>query len=295
MSHITKTYLLETEYTNYNVQIKYKGVQLNSSTKFANETEEIKYLYDNARSFEILVGGIDYCSNISVYSKRDTVASINNLKYSKRCNITEDLESGTGTRHLLNTSMNFVLTMFPNIKTFTLNDASNKDCNKTHSVSLVYYYLVFYGETWYSKTFHAYLKKDTEAYKTLQVFFEKINNISTKKTYTDFYKTFLRHPDIQKQLIEYDVENIYNSSNNYNDFFSKLKDKIPDKAELCIFVSYFLAQFVNSIYNLSSVSMADWYIDKDTIAKIEMTLPIKPFVLQSGGKKIKYQTFLKLF
>ena len=297
MSHITKTYLLETEYTNYNVQIKYKGAQLNPSTKFSNETEEIKYLYDSARSFEILVGGTDYCSNISVFSKRDTTASINKLEYNKKCNITEDLESGVGTRHLLNTSMNFVLAIFPHVTTFILNDASTKDCDKTkkHSVSLIHYYLVFYGETWYSKIFHAHLKRDTEHYKILQLFLTKLRDSSNKKPYIEFYNLFLRDPNIQKQIIKYDIENMYNSSNNYNEFFSRLKDNISDKTELCIFVSHFLTQFVNSIFDFSSLAFADWYINKDTVVKIEINLPIKPFVSQYGGKKTKYQTFLKLF
>ena len=70
MSKIIKTYLLQTDYTTYNVQITYYGVQL-KSTKIASEADEIKYLYlyDNARCYDIHLGGTEYCSNTSVFKK----------------------------------------------------------------------------------------------------------------------------------------------------------------------------------------------------------------------------------
>ena len=291
--HTIKTYLLETEYTNYNVKIKYNGVKLNSSIKFKDESDEIKYLYDKARGYEIFLGGTEYCTSISIFSKQTNIANINNLDYNKKCNIAEDLESGIGTRHIFNTSMNFILLMFPNITAFTFNDASTKACNKTHAVSLLHYYLVFYGETWYSKTFHAYLKKDTPAYKELQSLLTKLQDSNTKKTYTFFYNKYLTNKDIQDKIIEYDVENIYNSSDNYSVFFSKLKDNIGNKAELCIFVSYFLTNLVNNTETLSV--FANWFIDKDTVTKIDINLPIKPFTQQTGGKRIKYYSFANIF
>jgi hypothetical protein len=46
-----------------------------------------------------------------------------------------------------------------------------------------------------------------------------------------------------------------------------------------------------------NVSIATFgiYIDKDTITKIDIHLPIKPFTQQDGGKRIKYHTFANIF
>ena len=45
-------------------------------------------------------------------------------------------------------------------------------------------------------------------------------------------------------------------------------------------------------YKLLSMGLADWYINKDTIIKIGINLPIKPFDQKAGGK---YHTFANIF
>lgn len=287
MVYIDKYYLLETNDSSYRLKITYNLVHL-----LKTETMDDEYLFRTANSYEIFLGGSEFCTEISIYSKDNTEAYISSLKYNTNCNITGDLERGIGTRNILNTAMNLVMNMFTWIKTFSLVDTSNKSCfqtldKPTPSVDLGLYYLLFYKQTWYSRTFHAKLK-DKFTRDKLDRYLEKLDDPTIKLPYIHFINRFFRYMPIQDArdyLVKYKIEDLYNSSNNYYEFFQKVKTAINDTTELCVFISYFLSQFMNYISNndFSSILTSKWIISNSDVLSIDITYPLKELTQSGGG------------
>ena len=282
MVKFNKQYLVVTEYTNYKLNIIYNIPSLDKKLE-----NDFKYLHDNSISFEFNLGGSEYCADINIYSHDKTKAHIGTFKYSNKCNITETLEKGIGTRHLLNTIMSLIVQIFPNIQLFYLNDYSIKSCNKIDNymsnVNLGFYYLVFYGNTWYGKTFKAKLE-DINYQKQLDIFLNILSNNNTKLDYIEFKQLFLNNIPIH-YLNDYNIELLYNKAENYNIFFKYIKDNIIDVNVLCVFMSYFLTQFMEyiSIQYLSKDLILDiikskWIIYKEDLNKIDIKLPLEPMI-----------------
>ena len=272
---------------------------LNFRTLYGRRYEnDFKYLYDNAISYEFNLGGSEYCSYIGIYSKNNSEAHISEFKYNSKCNIGEDLKSGIGTKHLLNTAMNLILLMFPKIKIFYLNDTSNKSCHTIHdkpirNVNLGFYSILFYKNTWYGRTFNAKLE-DINLQKKLNDSLSKLSNTDVKLNYSEFKRKFLINipkDELQQYLDLYNIELLYNKSDCYYDFFEELKQTINNETELCIFMSYFIIEFMQLINNeFDKIFSAKWIIDinDENFNKIDIIYPLEPFVKINGGYHNKY-------
>jgi hypothetical protein len=183
--------------------------------------------------------------------------------------------------------MSLIVQIFPNIQLFYLNDYSIKSCNKIDNymsnVNLGFYYLVFYGNTWYGKTFKAKLE-DVNYQKQLDIFLNILSNNKAKLDYIEFKQLFLNNIPIH-YLNDYNIELLYNKAENYNIFFKYIKDNIIDVNVLCVFMSYFLTQFMEyiSIQYFSKDLILDiikskWIIYKEDLNKIDIKLPLEPMI-----------------
>jgi hypothetical protein len=290
MVKINKQYLVQTEYTNYIVNIKYNIQNFDKIRE-----NDIKYLVSNSTSFEFNLGGSEYCANINIYSDDNTQADIGTFKYSKKCNVLNNLEPGIGTKHLLDTAMSLIMAMFPTIKSFYLTDTSKKSCHNLpdkpmRGVNLGFYYLLFNKNTWYGKKFNAELSN-----KIYQKQFNEYINIltsdNTKIEYGEFKYKILKHIS-EDELDKYNIELLYNKSDSYYDFFISLKTIINNETELCIFTSYFIELFMDFInkqlkYNFDNILNERWIINRFNLITIKM--PLKPIDKINGGyKKYKY-------
>ena len=293
MVRINKQYLVKTKYTNYKVNIIYNIPSLDK--RYEND---FKYLYDNAISYEFNLGGSEYCSYIGIYSKNNTEAHISEFKYNSKCNIGEDLKSGIGTKHLLNTAMSLIALIFPKIKIFYLNDTSNKSCHTMldkpiRNVNLGFYSILFYKNTWYGRIFNAKLE-DINLQKKLNGSLSKLSSIDIKLNYDEFKNRFLINipiDQLQKYLDTYNIELLYNKTNCYYDFFESLKQTINNETELCIFMSYFIIEFMLFINDeFYKIFSAKWMINvnDDKFDKIDIIYPLEPIVKLNGGYRNKY-------
>lgn len=126
-----------------------------------NENKPIRYVFN--------IGAKEKgCVSLEVMTPNQTilpytVAYIIYVKYNKDCNISGNLESGMGTRHMILVSLNVAIQICPWIEKFEFDDASARMCHPNGpEVSLSYLYIALYGKTWYEKHFDAVLKNEQQ-------------------------------------------------------------------------------------------------------------------------------------
>ena len=245
-----KIYLIQTNYTEYNVKIIYDFIL--DTKEHINDFEHSGIYF---KCCELLFGNDKYFTSICLRSN-DIYARILSLKYNNNIDIKVHLESDkSGIKHLLDTAMNLTMLMFPNIKTFLLSDNSNKSCyriskwNKRYNtVDLGLYYLVFYKTTWYEKVFK--MKLDDS---NTQIKLDKLLNTMVcpieKQNYDlyDMLENYIDSDILQKYQDLYNIKEIHDKSIHFHDFFKTLKSTINNETELCLFLTYFIAKFMSDI------------------------------------------------
>ena len=233
------------------------------------------------------MGNNDYYCKI-IHNSNNSSAIIKSLKYNNNINIKSELEKDISSiKQLLNSIMNLTLVMFPKIKSFILSDNSLKSTYQSSSsntkifksIDLGLYYVTFYNTTWYNKVF----KMNFENYNN-QVEFEKLlntlNSNVAKKDYEWFYDMFLKdyfsNDNLQKYQILYNIEKLYREADNYYVFFNAIKTTMNNDNELCLFMTYFIAQFMNLLTrgNMFQILSSSQIINANNIHKINIQLPL---------------------
>jgi hypothetical protein len=205
-------------------------------------------------SLTLYLGGIKrQCVIINVSNYTDTnTAYLASIKYDSSCNITDTLEEGKGTKHMIFTALNIIKKHIPSILWVTLIDTSEKKCkaDKTHTINIGFVSILLYKKTWYERLFNAKLV-DSELDKKYEELKIKLDTIRFKYSFINFIKKYFISEkdrgiiiDIQKKY-NFRFENIYNETHGYIILFiQKISEKITDKTDLCVFFSYFIYPFM---------------------------------------------------
>ena len=235
-----------------------------------------------SNSFYLHLGGTSKgCVIIYIddYKMTDT-AILETIKYDSKCNITEDLEEGTGTKHMIFTALNILMYYFPRLKYVKLHDSSFKNCYRgdkngaTPSMVLATYFMLFHKKTWYDSLFGA--KPIKPEYKiNYTEFLERMDSIPITLPFLRFINTYFRDRDL-KYVVDLNnrynlqLDKLYSSSKTYSELFHTVKEKIGDKEEVCIFFGIFLFRFMNDISNeTTSKILGDfWIFPTENIIKV---------------------------
>ena len=240
--------------------------------------------------FKIHIGNNNYYANITL-SSNYSGATIYSLKYNNNINIKEDLEKVTdsGIQHIVYTAMSLTLLMYSNIKYFKLRDGSLKSCyqsSRLHkkifkTVDLGLYYVIFYKNTWYNRIFNMkILDEDGKRQYEFDKLLNKLTNNEHKQSYEWFYEMILTDyfdtEQLQKYQELYNIEKLYRGTYSYYDFFKALQITINNEHELCLFMTYFIVQFINIITcgNTLRLLASTYYIESDNITKIDIQIPL---------------------
>jgi hypothetical protein len=229
-----KHYLLKTKYTDYYVTI----------------ITNYHYFTNKPSNYTLFLGGLKKgCVEISIDANNtaDTsIATMTSIKYFPT------LEAGIRTQHMINTALSLLINEFPHIKSIKFDDTE---------VSLAHYYIALFGGTWYEKKFQALLLDTSDReqyYNKLKLLYDK----NYKCNYVDFISKY-------RFTHNTNIENLYNLSDTYRDFFDKLKQYFSNKESLCDFLQTWIEDFINSIMTNSKYLKGTWIINKNDIKIIE--------------------------
>lgn len=136
----------------------YYKVKTGHATYYA----EVWHQYPNID--KVYFGGNKRCLSFSVYLDYiDDPPNIDSLGYHEECNKRGDHVKGTGSVHLLNTGMQFIVEHYKlKHRLFQLKDTSHIEC-ANGPLPLSIFYTTFHNKTWYEAKFKAqplYITKD---------------------------------------------------------------------------------------------------------------------------------------
>lgn len=151
----------------------------------------------------------------------------------------------------------------PHIKTMMLNDNSYIPCNreKNDTVDLCTYSIAHYGNTWYERQFHAYMKPDYE-YEKYRSAVKKYCSKEYKESVTwdmFYYGIFTTKTEEATKIMNENIEKykaLFESSETFPDFFKGLTRTL-EKSQKCAFYRSWLETFIYSVIPVSR----RWYLD----------------------------------
>jgi hypothetical protein len=192
-------------------------------------------------------------TSINPYYDISTV-KLGNIKALDSCNENEVSENtyidhSFGTE-LLNEILKHIQTTYPYIRYISLNDTSYIPCNRklNDELDLLTYSIALYGKTWYERRFNAYLKNKNAQ----QRYVDTIKNYSSPEFKQTFdFNTFLNTHLMNTSEYTYEfvkknysmLEDIFNSSNTFPDFFLGIQKYIP-RDKKCVFYKFWLEEFI---------------------------------------------------
>lgn len=233
------------------------------------------------RNFKIGGNNLD-CVNVSIkYNENKPISGyIPHILYDPDCSDEFPLERGQGSVIMIKTLLKYIHEQIPTITEIDFEDKSNIECateyeikNKSsrfrkkgtniYPIPLYYFSIAFNGQTWYEKNFNA-RQKNIEKHTKYR---EKINNLlysQEEKTNTSFLQ-FLQIAQPPIEIID-QLENYYNKSNTFGDFFQSMP-----KMDRCKLVRDWISTFMS--YHLKELfENSDWIIEL-------------PFRIINGGRK----------
>jgi hypothetical protein len=201
------------------------------------------------------------------YSNTDySVANINFIEFSTKCNITEDFQRKIGTKHIIRTAIHLIVKQFnknktntgePEIKKFSLTDASAIDCSPNgHKISLSCLSIALYGKTWYEKYFGAIIDDIDDRKKYEEDLLKLVS--PNKISWIEFSR---------KYNIRDEFHSMYEKSPSYRIFFTNLYNTM-NRIDFCESLVNWLEFFIKTTIFRKDYLSLKWIIDPKDITPI---------------------------
>lgn len=214
--------------------------------------------YETINTIVIYIGNRDiYCMDVQLL--KDTLNTITTgyltkARWDISCSIGEPFEKGSDTIIMIKLLVTYIKDNYPHILQLLFNDMSTKSCNDNSSVSLAAMKLLTDGQTWYETHF------DTSMDILNKYIYTTIKENITKKKRELSFDVFSIYSNINiLQIPNNTLRQLYNTSNNWQDFFSNIRD-IIGISQFCIWLSNhnWLDIFVHTILkiNISTLQFA---------------------------------------
>jgi hypothetical protein len=201
-----------------------------------------KVFDEDVDTFYIGFGGTSKCIDITVY-ENDSIAYISGLRYNDACALNCKLPTGDdGTLIMILSALRFVVEKFQYVKEFHFTDDSKIECKKNKYISLMYYYLAKYGQTWYQVKLKA-LPVENGVIDKINTFESYMTSIKTMDFKEFFRKFVIDNCMTPKQILVHKtvLEEFYNNSNTYREFVINVDKAFPKR---CIVFYKWLDKFV---------------------------------------------------
>ena len=211
------------------------------------------------------------------------LALISWIGYGRRCNLTNDMPGGEGTRKMVQAAMTFVLQRYPWITAFKLTDASTFVCVESFEMNLADVSWVTHGKTYYERHFGASLLEPNLA-AAYAADTARLNG--SLPEFADFAQ-LARLSSVPRDKIEL-LKKAHSGAATYRDLFARLKAECG--ARYCDALHPWLAGFVVTMSRHPYWS-SYWVIPAANVRQqpleIAVSDPIPQDRFQKGGRKRK--------
>ena len=193
--------------------------------------------------------------NKTLFSKEEyETAFVSNVDYDPKCNITNNLEKGGGTKNMFTTMLFFIKKSYPHVKLIGLEDYSKFDCDNNTEVPLNLHSVAFYGKSWYERSWNAYIRNETRRYEYAQ----DITSFKTeKKVIQEQLEYILMTSEHHDELLE-----LYKEANTTEIFFKQILIKYG-RFKSCDIVQPWIVPFMAFQLSNNYFASERWTIDLD--------------------------------
>jgi hypothetical protein len=206
-----------------------------------------------SRLITIFIGGREkWCIKAELIKHDNIIQPIGyliQLRHDVLCYLDDDFKNGCDTRQFVYFLMKYIHNKYPMVHGLRFNDISTRRCDNSIEVNLAIMTYLYTGKTWYEKNFGAYVSP--EYLDTYQLHIHKFNN--TKKIPWNIMSDTIINNTFS-QFTDKELEDLYNSTDNWKDFFETIIKKI-EISNFCMFISQWLDTFIlKYFYNLNGIN-----------------------------------------
>ena len=204
------------------------------------------------------------------------------------CSLGAFLEKGSGTEHIIKTSIRYAHNDVPSVTKFLFDDDSHIDCvekdmgkapprKPTRPLNLAFFYIAYHGKTWYEARFNAKMVDDNK-YRKYKESLGFLTDPARKVTFMQFLEIIGISLESESQVKS--LETYYKKGTTYRDFFEAVEKK-NRCAVLYGWLNTFMEHYIGATF-----SDKGWFIDVETMDQGESQ--------QGGGttsRIMKYRIF----
>lgn len=222
------------------------------------------------------------CVSMTLNYYNDNTLHISSIDYYATCSVSGRLARGEGTRHMINTSLTYMLDRYgPDIRHITVEDASKVPCKmdggRVENVMLMYSYIAVTGKTWYENRFGAFVQNGA---------MRELYRKGIARLNDDAFKESVSLPPTAPA----EVHAMYEGARTVAAFFSALQKAYG--ARFCFMTYGWIDVFIDDKVLINAVSSATkWEIAAASVDRIEYAIepadgpPPSSIVQSAGGRK----------
>lgn len=212
----------------------------------------------------LLIGGTKKgCVKVAVNTNKNLfseeqyeTAFVSNVDYDPKCNITNDLNKGGGTRNMFGTILFFIKKTYPHVKHVGFEDYSKFDCDNDTEVPLNLHSVALYGKSWYERFWNAYIRDENRR----SAYSKDIETLHTqKKVGLETLDYILKNNENRETLIE-----LYEEAATTDQFFKKIIEKYG-RSNACSVIQPWISPFMTVQLSNNYFGGERWTIDLDKI------------------------------
>lgn len=240
--------------------------------------------FETENSITIYIGSSEiYCIDCQLLKSTITgiyeTGLLTKARWDTDCSLDEPFGKGSDSIIMIKLLLSYINNKYPNVKQVYFTDLSTKECDDGSSVSLVGMKVFTDGKTWYESHF------DVEMDEPYRILYETMKlNIIRKKENMSF-DTFMGYANKNIQIPPDDLRDKYNSTANWQDFFSYIRDTIGI-SDFCKWLGKngWFNSFIEAVLNFNTLGIKFTF-------KVKQYEDIQYKIQNySGGKYNKYNT-----
>jgi hypothetical protein len=261
-------------------------VTTTNNTHNDNDNNDNNHNLSDNKVTSIFVGQVSHCLLATINSNEPNIVNIISFAFDETCNITKNLESGTGTSRMMFAFFKYISLQHPDIDTIILTDNSKFDCSNI-KISLYMYYMLKYHKTYYEKQFGFEI--------------DKINNSNDTIKQHQNNKLLSQNLSINKSFISSKLD--YYDKSSLDEFLGYMNDgelvslflkRFKSPEHLChIFNSFLTIIYISNQlykYSISNGLVYTKYLHKSSKSGKEIIKITKKSSVHSSGSKKKTKT-----
>jgi hypothetical protein len=229
--------------------IRQNDIVIQKTIRIGNTQSFLLVTYQTLKTINIYIGGPNkwciYCELIKNDNTIKPIGYLTKVRYDLQCSLEHSFVKGKDTKELVRFLIQYIHNNYPMVKDLLYNDLSTRTCDNGIDVNLAVMTYLYSEQTWYEKNFGSRVAPDYEnewnrIKRVYQAYKEEVDWETMRET--------IRNDETITGMSDIELEELYNHSKSWKDFFGTIHDKIKIDT-FCIFLSGWIDSFIRKYFN----------------------------------------------